>query len=673
MKRALNHKAMPAVGFIEPWSVPAGGETDVFVSCVDPDAAYSVVSLDRDREEQFDWDVRRHGEAFVVRDYSLGSFVELPEAAAPGGSKSWELSFEFLLTRNPARRPICAIGDATLSIDPENGLVVEMGSASRAMGPVKRERWHELRVTMRGDSIRWAVAHRGEEVHSLSTTRSGVKEARRVLIGTDGKAQTRTLNGRVGRIAVARDSRAYSWVFRPRGLLSEVPAAEDEDVRLTVHNMPVAAVASPRFTGEVHDPRVDPSHFDAIHLHDDDFAGFDWSPDLTVSIPANARSGVYAVKISSSRGTEKLPFFVARKEAEAKIAFLVPTNTYLAYSDERLPRDRYPWHGTDRGHEFSNDNELLSLYDVHTDLSGVSLTSSRRPRATLRDDYHYPLSNSPHNLSVDLHLLKFYAREGVEVAVLTDRDLHDQGVAALSPFKGILSGSHPEYWSDAMMKAFHAYLGLGGNFAYLGGNGFYWIVAHEGHVMELRREQDPMIWAGRPGEGHLQLTGEPGGKWDFRGPLAPQTFLGVTFQLMGFARSKPFRRLEASYDEAFSWIFEGLDDGPIGDTGAVLGGAAGYEVDAVVHSKETPGNLKVLATADGFAPDEFLIRNDQWLEGDEAELQSLRRCDMTAYRHEGGGIVFCASSVAWIGALPGAGEENNVGKIMMNIATGFAR
>jgi N,N-dimethylformamidase len=46
---------------------------------------------------------------------------------------------------------------------------------------------------------------------------------------------------------------------------------------------------------------------------------------------------------------------------------------------------------------------------------------------------------------------------------------------------------------------------------------------------------------------------------------------------------------------------------------------------------------------------------------------------MTVYRHDGGGIVFSASSVAWIGALPGPGEDNDVGRIMRNLVNQFAK
>ena len=51
----------------------------------------------------------------------------------------------------------------------------------------------------------------------------------------------------------------------------------------------------------------------------------------------------------------------------------------------------------------------------------------------------------------------------------------------------------------------------------------------------------------------------------------------------------------------------------------------------------------------------------------------MRRADMTIFRHRGGGCVFSAGSVAWLGALPGAGEQNAVGKVTLNLARQFAQ
>ncbi len=671
MRKLLNHSAMPVAGYIEPWSVKAGASTQAYVSCVDPDASFRIVSQDRDEQEVLAWNLKNLSGKPRVRDFSLGSWVELP-VPAEAAAADCDFRFEFLTTQNETRKTICALGDFSITIDANGRLAFEAADTVHAFTNVTNECWYELLISSSADGVEATLVDLAQQTKIARADFAAIgRPSGRICIGSDGSGETKSFNGRIGRISFDTAGRHYSWHFPTRGLVERLGAVEDGEFALTIHNMPTFCVASARFTSEVHDPRLEPSHFDAIHLHDDDFGGFDWSADLTIEIPADARAGVFALEVTTKQGVERLPFFIRATRPEATIAFLVPTSTYLAYADERLPPVRYPWHGSDRGHLFSLENGFLCLYDVHSDLSGVSLTSARRPRATLRDDYHYPLSNCPHLLPVDLQLLKFYAREGVAIDVLTDRDLHDDGYAAVSGYKGLLTGSHPEYWSSDMMKALDHYLDAGGNLAYLGGNGFYWVVAYKGETMELRRVKSD-IWSGRPGEAHMSITGEPGGNWEDRGLKNPQSYLGVTYLIMSFGPARPYQRLEGSFAPEYSWLFDGLSVAPIGDSGTVLGGAAGYEIDAVVRSQETPKSLVRLATADGF-DDSFQVRPDVWLADGNVERETLRRADMTIYSHAGGGQVFCTGSVAWIGALPKPGESNNVGQIMKNLAEGFGR
>ncbi|ACI58226.1 conserved hypothetical protein (plasmid) [Rhizobium leguminosarum bv. trifolii WSM2304] len=670
MRRLLNHSAMPVAGYMEPWSVQGGASTRAYLSCIDPRATYRVVSLDRDEQEVKDWPLQNHSGSPTVREYSLGSWVELPPLPDTS-DEEWRFSFEFLPTQNATRRILCLLGDLAISIEAGGRLDVEIGNVTNSFAHVSNECWYSLSISksVAGVAVLLAAATRKKEI-ARANYPGAAPILDRVYIGSDGSTDTKSFNGRIARISLGTADRQFSWNFPTRGPADRLGSIEDSELALKIHNMPTFCVASARFTAEVHDPRLEPTHFDAIHLHDDDFGGFDWSADLTIEIPKDARPGVFALEVTTEQGVERLPFFVRSAKPSSVLAFLVPTSTYLAYADERLPPVRYPWRGTDRGHRFSLDNDFLCLYDVHSDLSGVSLTSARRPRATLRDDYHYPLSNCPHLLPVDLQLLKFYAREGVAVDVLTDRDLHDEGYAAAAAYRGLLTGSHPEYWSSDMMKALDQFLEGGGNLAYLGGNGFYWVVAYQGETMELRRVKSD-IWTGRPGESHMSITGEPGGNWEDRGLRNPQSYLGVTYLIMSFGRGRPYQRLAASFSREYDWLFKGVSNDPIGDSGAVLGGAAGYEIDAVVRSQETPTNLVRLATADGF-DDSFQVRPEVWLADGNAERETLRRADMTIYRHAGGGQVFCTGSVAWIGALPAQGESNAVGQIMKNLAEGFS-
>ena len=160
----------------------------------------------------------------------------------------------------------------------------------------------------------------------------------------------------------------------------------------------------------------------------------------------------------------------------APAAFLAPTFSYMAYGDGRktdetegnfgdyfLPGFKYPVKPEDH---YIVDNGLTSLYNSHTDGSGVCYSSWLRPIVNMRPGY-YSVGlargqGSPHQLSADLHLVDWLESEGHPYDVITDHDLHREGVELLEPYKVIMTGSHPEYWSTEMLDAMEAYLRDGG-------------------------------------------------------------------------------------------------------------------------------------------------------------------------------------------------------------------
>ena len=46
--------------------------------------------------------------------------------------------------------------------------------------------------------------------------------------------------------------------------------------------------------------------------------------------------------------------------------------------------------------------------------------------------------------------------------MITDDDLHAEGLALLAPYKAVMTGTHPEYWSTPMWRAMAAYQDQGG-------------------------------------------------------------------------------------------------------------------------------------------------------------------------------------------------------------------
>ena len=61
--------------------------------------------------------------------------------------------------------------------------------------------------------------------------------------------------------------------------------------------------------------------------------------DFTFTIPDSLPSGIYAARLRAGTDVERLPFVVRppRGVATSRIAYLIPTFTYLAYANEHMP------------------------------------------------------------------------------------------------------------------------------------------------------------------------------------------------------------------------------------------------------------------------------------------------------------------------------------------------
>src|SRR5262249_48725981 len=138
-----------------------------------------------------------------------------------------------------------------------------------------------------------------------------------------------------------------------------------------------------------------------------------------------------------------------------------------------------------------------SLYDVHADGSGVCYSSRLRPILNFRPGYTNPWigagGSAPWQFNADLHIVDWLDAAGQKGDLVTDEDLHAEGVDLLRRYRVVITGTHPEYYSTAMLDAMQAYLHMGGRLVYLGGNGFYWRVAYHQNlpgVIEVRRAED---------------------------------------------------------------------------------------------------------------------------------------------------------------------------------------
>ncbi len=136
--------------------------------------------------------------------------------------------------------------------------------------------------------------------------------------------------------------------------------------------MSARAMSGSNWSGQETDIRNALHEYGAIHFHDDDLDDARWQVDFEWRLPAQLTSGVYAARLRAGDSEDHIPFFVRppRGEASASIAFLAPTNSYLAYANEQLtdlPPELFP--NQKRGapspdDQYAIENGLLSPYDT---------------------------------------------------------------------------------------------------------------------------------------------------------------------------------------------------------------------------------------------------------------------------------------------------------------------
>ena len=464
-----------------------------------------------------------------------------------------------------------------------------------------------------------------------------------------------------------------------------------------VQQRPTRAVTGPSWDGTAIAPAARPEHYDAIHFHRDDLDDSGWPSTASWTVPRGLDSGVCGIRIRAEGHDDVLPFALRRPSGPGPgIALLLPTFSYLAYANEHYMLDEARraaigldleralaagWDYERRVTEVLRSAPLLSLYDLHADGSGTCYSSPLRPLLTVRGT-HRKLSlgfGAPHQFSADLGLVGWLRRRGTAHDVITDHDLDRLGHEALERYHVLITGSHPEYWSAAMLDALEAFQARGGRVVYLGGNGLYWVTsrAHDSNTIEVRRGHcGTRNWTSEPGETTHSTTGEPGGIWRLRG-RPPQQTVGVGFTAQGYLTAAPYRRLPAAADPRAAWLFaEVPDDAPIGTRGAILGAAAGYEIDRSDTNLGTPPHALRIATSAGGHGADYHCAVEETPELHHAidgTRSKLVRADLVFFEGPQGGATFATGSIAWAGALDLASEDPAVSRITANVIDRFVK
>jgi N,N-dimethylformamidase len=465
----------------------------------------------------------------------------------------------------------------------------------------------------------------------------------------------------------------------------------------TLTNLPARAMTGSRWTGREMCFRHAPDEYAAIHFHDDDLSDCGWETDFSWSVPVGLRSGVYAVRLACGTAQENIPFFVLLPKGKrtADLCVLMSTYTYTVYHNHMRPEATQPawlkaW--TDQATAWGafpyNPGEHreygLSTYNFHNDRSGICHASWLRPMLTMRCGYiTYPdpsiRGSGLRHFPADTHLIAWLEAMGYDYDVITDEELDNEGHDLIRPYAAVMTGSHPEYHTGAMLDALEAYRDGGGRLVYLGGNGFYWKVARHKEApaaIEIRRGEGGIrAWAAEPGEYYNAFDGEYGGLWRRNG-RPPQNLVGVGFTAQGNFVGSYYRRREDALSSRAAWILEGVADEKIGDFGLSGHGAAGFELDRADHRLGTPAHAIVLAQSEGhkpeapwvLVPEEQLTHLVTWA---MEPAPKLIRADMTFFEAPNNGAVFSTGSITFCGSLPYGNFQNNCSRILKNVLDRF--
>lgn len=463
----------------------------------------------------------------------------------------------------------------------------------------------------------------------------------------------------------------------------------------TLVNCPTRALTGYNWAGQTFDWKVAPKEYGAIHFHDDDLDNARWETSFEWTVPADIKSRFYAAKLVTPEGDEDyIPFWIVPKigKEQSKVAVMVPTISYMAYANEHVACNaggaelfvyRVPIMQQQNMFLAEHREYGGSIYDTHTDGSGICLSSRLRPILSIRPKYDHFLAQAPWQYPADLHLICWLEQMGYEYDVFTDEDVTYDGLARLENYNVIITGSHPEHNSGSQLDALHNYTQRGGRLMYMGADAWYWVHSFHpaydglgrGIVTEMRRcESGIRTWRADPGEYYHQGTGELGGMWRYRGRYL-HSVAGTGMSSEGFDISSYFSRTPESLDPRVAWAFDGITyEENLGNFGLVGGGAAGLELDIVDTMLGSPPHILTVATSAGRHTEAYLLVmedfgfNQQGLDG---TVHPRVRADITFHETPNGGGCFAFSSIAYCGSLPWNNCDNNISRLTKNVLDHF--
>jgi N,N-dimethylformamidase len=648
---------------------------------------------------------------------ACGSYAEIDSRVLFALGSFTLLAYIWPTTPTLGRRQVLLGGrDYALEIDAAGVLSLRVGGATLAAGQSLLERhWYLVAASFDAATGEAWIGQRPLLAYAgpgdTTTVAAAALKAQRSLAGgfriaagfDASGAATALYNGKVDAPAVA--ARALSqterdalinqaripefggdliaaWDFSREISTTRIIDVSSRALHGRTVNLPTRAMKGHNWDGSEYNWVHKPEHYGAIHFHDDDLYDCAWDTDFTFDVPGDLPSGLYCARLTCGADEDYVPFIVRppKGTARAPLALVLPTASYWAYGNTHLALEwregenvRGVFTTVDATSLFLHEHPEYgcSMYDHHSDGSGVCYSSRLRPVLNMRPRERL------WQLPADTHIIDWLEEKGIAFDLISEDDLEAEGEALLRPYHCVMTGTHPEYPSKRMLDALVSFQNSGGRFIYLGGNGFYWRTSYHPElpgVIEMRRAEDGIrSWAAEGGEYYHSFTGELGGMWRRMG-RAPQSVAGTGMTAQGFDFSTYFERTPASFDPRVAFAFEGIGASErIGEFGLIGAGAAGWEIDRADTRLGTPPHALSVAVATNFTSSYHWMKEEltHTHSATNGETCPLVRCDMVFYETPGGGAVFSTSSIAWAGALAHNGYDNNVSRITENVVRRF--
>lgn len=267
--------------------------------------------------------------------------------------------------------------------------------------------------------------------------------------------------------------------------------------------------------------------------------------------------------------------------------------------------------------DFDTGNNLPSSFDPY---------DQRSPRQTFA---HW-----------DVPFITWLEKNAYRVDYCTDLDLHEEH-DLLTPYNLLLSVGHDEYWSDQMRARVEAFIGQGGNVAFLSGNTCWWHIEFCDFAKCADEKLHPSAfirdfktWKNNPENSLTGVSYRNGGGW-WRGE---RDAVGYTVE------------------NADHWVYEGtgLRNGDVFGADEHL---VGYECDGALFTRDnhgfpvptngTPSDFVILGVGILANPN---VPDKGWqFEARENQNQESHAATMGLYSR--GGIVFTAATTDWTRVL----------------------